>query len=62
MKRLQLTDEEVRHIEQRRLMENKFNLGYNQAIIDMLALRQDTGDDMNQFFKLANEARKAIKP
>jgi hypothetical protein len=62
MKRLQLTDEEVRHIEQRRLMENRFNLGYNQAVIDMIALRQETGDDMNAFFKQANEARKPIRP
>ena len=30
--RINLTDEEARHIEQRRLMENKFNLGFNEAL------------------------------
>lgn len=38
MKRIQLTDEEFRIIEQRRLMENRENLGYNEALRDLNAV------------------------
>lgn len=63
MPRIQLTDEEFRIIEQRRLMENRENLGYNQCIIDVLAYLGDHGnDDLNAMFKWLNEQRKVIRP
>lgn len=63
MKRVQLTDEEFRIIEQRRLMENRENLGYNQCIIDVLNYLQEYGsEDHNAIIRWLNEQRKAIRP
>lgn len=63
MKRVQLTEEEYRIIEQRRLMENRENLGYNQCIVDVLNYLQEYGNaDLNAMFKWLNEQRRAIRP
>jgi hypothetical protein len=68
MKRLQLTDEEVRHIEQRRLMENRTNLGYNEALTHMVShiegipASESWGQAKQHLLTWADEARRTIKP
>ena len=62
---MQLTDEEARHIEQRRLMENKFALGYNQCLVDLNAAwsawtnNRETAEQIQQWIEAH---RKEIRP
>lgn len=64
MKRLQLTDEEVRHIEQRRDNEKRFALGYNQALLDLDNYLDGMTDDISAIEGICtfiNSRRKVIK-
>lgn len=63
MPKMLLTDEEKRHIEQRRDNEKRFNLGYNQCVVDVISYLQQYGpDDLNAMYKWLNESRKTIRP
>lgn len=68
MPRVNLTDEEARMIEQRRMMENKQALGYNEALTNMLAhidgIPSNTpwAEVKQHFHTWANESRRTIRP
>jgi hypothetical protein len=62
VKRVALTLQVLEVIQRMRLEEAKFNLGYNQAIADLIELRAKGLDDRNAFFKIANEMRKPVRP
>lgn len=67
-RRMKLTEEEARHIEQRRLMENRFNLGYNEALaqlcnhIENIPPIASWTDARQHLLTWASEARKPIRP
>lgn len=66
MKRIQLTDEEFRIIEQRRLMENRENLGYNEALHDLNTyietVREGPTVAVQDLYRFTETQKKAIKP
>lgn len=65
MKRMQLTDEEARIIEQRRLMTNRESLGYNEALRDLNAVWPSWNVDREvaeQIQTWIEQNRRTIKP
>lgn len=66
MKRMQLTDEEARIIEQKRVMENRENLGYNQALRDLATyietVREGPTVACQDLYRFTEDMKKAIRP
>lgn len=73
MPKMMLTDEEKRLIEQRRLMENRHNLGYNEALRDVGSCIEEMMPDAIQadgikyinpvqLRKMLDGLKKAIRP
>lgn len=63
MPKMTLTEEEKRHIEQRRENKKQFSIGYNSALAEVLTLLQEKNllNDINLFIECINFLRKEIK-
>lgn len=60
MRRMNLTDEEVRHIEQRRVNEKQYAIGYNHGLRDALICYENAKGDASVFIQLINDQKKVI--